>query len=289
MLNIKRNGKTEGKEIGGVSRFFSRFFSVVFGTVFAGFFFSSFISVSAADDSRFLLYLPAIVSSHGQSTTNPPSTVTYGAVHAGQYHLGPVDFAETVWHNACAPAGGYRSELVVNAGLGGEYLVGVSNIYSEEGGVCDKCIFIKTAQEKGIIARVVTYGASNSPGDVDVSPSVYAALNKDEYPRSMTWQFVKCPESGPLVYEFQDGAHIWWSSLWVRNARVPVRKVEVKSANHAAFFALQRGTDGTVTDNGGFGAGPFTLRVTAIDGQVLEDTFPEFPTGQLIESQKQFK
>jgi hypothetical protein len=123
---------------------------VVFGTVFAGFFFSPCISVLAADDSRYLLYLPAIISSHGQSAANPPSTVTYGAVHAGQYHLGPVDFAETKWHNACAPAGGYRSELVASAG-------------------------------------------------------------------------------------------------------------------------------------------PFTLRVTAIDGQVLEDTFHEFPTGQLIESQKQFK
>lgn len=65
----------------------------------------------------------------------------YGEIHSGQYHLGPVDFAETVWHNACAPGGGYRNDLRANAGLGGEYLAGVSHSYAEGGGVCDRCIF----------------------------------------------------------------------------------------------------------------------------------------------------
>ncbi len=240
-------------------------------------------SALAGDDSKLLMQLPAIIA-NGSSTSD-----LYGQVHRGQYHLGPVDFAETVWHNACAPGGGYRSELVDSAGLGGEYLVGVSYEYSEGGGVCDRCILIKTAEGSSITARVVTYGATNSPGDIDVSPSVYAAINKGEYPRNMTWQFVKCPVTDPIQYEFQTGAHIWWSSLWVRNGRVPITKVEVKSKNHLQYYTLRRGGDGTLTDSGGFGEGPFTLRTTAIDGQVLQDTFSSFPTGQLIKSTKQFK
>jgi hypothetical protein len=66
-------------------------------------------------------------------------------VHDGVYHLGPVDFSESQYHNACAPLGGYRDDLYMSTGLGGEYLAGVSNELSQSGGICDACILIETA------------------------------------------------------------------------------------------------------------------------------------------------
>src|SRR6266545_7060088 len=74
----------------------------------------------------------------GSGGSGPPTTTgdPLGQAHEGQYHLGPVDFAETEWHNACAPAGGYRSALRQSAGLGGEFLAGVANAYNQSGGVC---------------------------------------------------------------------------------------------------------------------------------------------------------
>jgi hypothetical protein len=226
----------------------------------------------------------------GGSTAAPSTDANvYGDVVSGQYHLGPVDFAETQWPNACTPPGGYRTELRDETGLGGEYLAGLANEHAQAGGTCDACILIKTATGRQIVARLVTYGVENDPGDIDVSPSVYAALNTGEYPRSMTWQFAKCPDTGTLEYEFQTAASEWWTSLWVRNQRVPVTKVEVQSANHSSFFTLRRETDGTLNDDGGFGAGSFTLRLTGMDGQVITDTFPSFSAGQLIISTKQFQ
>jgi len=222
---------------------------------------------------------------------DPPTTsaTTFDETHAGQYHLGPVDFAASEWPNACEPAGGYRSELRDATGLGGEYLAGVSQQYAQSGGVCDACILIQTGAGRSIVARVITYGITNEPGDIDVSPSVYDALNTGEYPRSMTWQFAKCPDTGTLRYEFQTEANAWWTSLWVRNQRVPVTKVEVQSANHAQFFPMRRETDGTLNDDGGFGEGPFTLRITGMDGQVVTDQFPSFSPGQLVTSAQQFQ
>lgn len=224
--------------------------------------------------------------------TDPPPTSSdsrLGEVHEGQYHLGPVDFAETEWHNACAPAGGYRSQLIDATGLGGEYLAGVSNAYADNGGVCDACILVETGTGRSIVARVVTYGATNEPGDIDVSPSVYDALNTDEWPRSMGWQFTSCPDTAPLMYEFQTGANVWWTSLWVRNPKVPLVRVEVQSANHTAFFELRRESDGTLNDDGGFGEGAFTLRLTAMDGQVITQDFPGFTPGEIVVSEQQFK
>jgi hypothetical protein len=227
----------------------------------------------------------------GGGTKGPPTTTsdTFETAHEGVYHLGPVDFAESEWHNACAPQGGYRSALRDTVGLSGEYLAGVSGELSQSGGVCDACILIETAMGESIVARVVTYGQEHSPGDIDVSPSVFEAINHAEDPRSMTWHFARCPEVGGLQYEFKTGSNPYWTSLWVRNPRVPLVKAEVKAQGDADFVELQRGGDGTLTDASGFGDGAFTLRLTGLDGQVLSDELPGFEPGQLVQSELQFE
>ena len=229
-------------------------------------------------------------SGTGPSTGTPTTSGdTFGDAHAGVYHLGPVDFAETQWHNACAPGTKYRSELQASVGLSGEYLAGVSNAFNDGGGVCDACILIETGKGKSIIARVVTYGVEQADGDIDVSPSVFAAIHQNENPRSQTWHFARCPDEGPLQYEFQTASNPYWTSLWVRNPRVPLVKAEVKSATDKDFVALARAGDGTLTDASGFGDGAFSFRLTAMDGQVVTDDLPGFTAGALVKSSKQFE
>jgi hypothetical protein len=229
-------------------------------------------------------------SSNSGGAPGKPTTSgdTFGDAHTGQYHLGPVDFDETQWHNACAPGNKYRPELRATVGLSGEYLAGVSNAFNMGGGVCDACILIETAKGKSIIARVVTYGVEQADGDIDVSPSVYQAIYQNEYPRTQTWHFARCPEEGNLQYEFQTGANPYWTSLWVRNPRVPLVKAEVQKMGAKDFVELMRGGDGTLTDASGFGNGAFTFRLTGMDGQMITDTLPGFMPGELVQSTKQF-
>ena len=227
--------------------------TVTFGTP------GAYVLRFAASDSQ--LTSSADVTVVAQNSLGPQKT-------GGQYHLGPVDFAETQWHNACSP---YPAALLSITGLGGELLAGVSHTYSGAGSVCDACIKITTATGRTQVARVVTYGDTPHPSNLDVSPSIYQSLNTGEYPRSMSWEFTPCPTASPLYYQFQAASSIWWTSLWVRNPKVPITRVEVKSANHASFVELRRETDGTLDDDGGFGPGPFTLRITGMDGQVLTE------------------
>jgi expansin (peptidoglycan-binding protein) len=199
---------------------------------------------------------------------------TYGEVYeGGEFHLGPVDYAETEWHNACAPGGGYAPAVQQAQGsmLAGIW-VGIENV----AGLCDACIWVETAQGKSALLRIVTYGET-TPNSIDVSPDAFAILDSGEYPRLMTWQLAKCPDTGAVMYEFQTGSSEWWTSFWVRNARVPLTSVEVQSVNHD-FIAMERGGDGTLTDGGGFGAGDFTIRLVGIDGQQVSDTFA-WPAG----------
>ncbi len=200
--------------------------------------------------------------------------VTYGDPYeGGQYHLGPVDYAETAFHNACAP--GTKYDPAVQK-VEGPLLAGLWNGIPDVASYCDACIWVVTAQGKSAMLRVVTYGDTSS-NSIDTSPEAYQLLDSGEYPREMTWQFAKCPETGPMLYEFQTGSNEWWTSLWVRNARVPLAKVEVQSQNHASFVELERAGDGTLTDASGFGAGTFSIRSTGVDGQQIVDTF-EWPS-----------
>ena len=102
-------------------------------------------------------------------------------------------------------------------------------------------------------------------------------------------ELAKCPDTGKLRYQFQTGANVDWTSLWVRNQSVPVTKVEVESTYHPSFIELQRGGDGTVTDAAGFGAGAFTLRITGMDGQVITDMIPSFSPGEEVSSTQKLK
>jgi expansin (peptidoglycan-binding protein) len=196
--------------------------------------------------------------------------VAFGSAYeGGVYNLGPVDYAETEWHNACAPATKYPAEVQA---VEGDMLAGLWGNIPNVAGYCDTCIYVQTAKGKSAVLRVVTYG-DTTPNSLDLSANAYAVLNSGEYPRNMTWEFVECADTGPIQYEFQTASSQWWTSLWVRNARVPLTSVEVESPNHTTWAPLARGSDGTLTDSAGFGVGTFTIRSTGVDGQVVSDTF----------------
>lgn len=208
------------------------------------------------------------------AATGSPGEVL-GEPHTGDYHLGPVEWEGSFW-NACAP---YPGEVQT---LEGEMLAGVSNELGADGSLCDACIQVDTDAGKSVIARVVTYGVTQAPGNIDVSQAAFDVLNVGENPRSMTWKLVSCAGTEPLRYQFQEGANPYWTSLWVRNPRVAIAKVAVTSANHAQPFELTRGPDGTFTDAGGFGEGAFTLTITGVDGATAEEHFDGFTPGALV-------
>ncbi len=199
----------------------------------------------------------------------------------GDYHLGPVEWTGS-FTNACGP---YPSEI---AAIEGSYLAGLSNEIAASGDHCDACIEVTTDAGRSAVLRVVTYGVTEAPGNIDVSQAAFDALHQGEFPRTMRYRVSGCNTTEPIYFQFQTGANIWWTSLWVRNPRVAIARVEVQSANHADFFALRRGPDGTFTDDGGFGDGPFVLRVVAIDGALIEESFDALVPGALVRGAANF-
>jgi expansin (peptidoglycan-binding protein) len=241
-----------------------------------------------------VLVLVAFASAGGCDASAPttadttPQATSVGETHEGDYSLGPVAFSGSFW-NACAP---YTPELLgptsLSSSPSGALLAGLALKWGGDGSLCDACILVKTPSGRSVVARVVTTGETRGTNDIDLSQAAFDAITSGEYPRKMTWELTECPATGKLMYQFQTEANPYWTSLWVRNARLPIARVEVKSATHPDFTTLTRGTDGTLTDAAGFGDGPFTLRVTAQGGQSVTDALPKIVPGGVIASSGQF-
>lgn len=219
----------------------------------------------------------------------PGDATPFGAVRSGSYHIGPVDFAETMWTNSCAPYPGQVAKAE------GTYLAGVDVSLNGDGSLCDACAIITTRLGKTALVRIVTTGVSKNSGDMDLSTEAYNAIHEDDpqgtsaNPRPMTWQLAKCSAGSKILLQYQTEANPDWTSLWVRAARLPIQKLEVKGLKRPAFTALERGTDGAFTDALGFGEGGFDLRVTGTDGQTVVEAFSNFPPGGVVEMKSQFQ
>jgi expansin (peptidoglycan-binding protein) len=200
----------------------------------------------------------------------------------GQYHLGPVDWQESEYTNAFGP---YPQQIQQIEGI---YLAGLELSHNGNGEICDACVKINTDQGKSLIVRVITTGVT-SKNSIDLSPEAYNVLNSGEYPRSMSWYVTKCPlNSNNVIYQFKSGSNQWWTSFWARNLALPLYKVEVKNQNHPDWYQLKRESDGSYVDDKGFGANAFNIRLTAIDGSVIEDNYQSYSPGGLLESSAQF-
>jgi expansin len=115
---------------------------------------------------------------------------------------------------------------------------------------------------------------SKNKVNLDLSESAFAKIgDPDEGRIPIRYQLVSCVTSGNVRYHFKDGSSKYWTAIQVRNHKVPIAKVEYRSAA-GAYVALKRETYNYFIASDGVGDQPkgLALRVTATDGQVIEDT-----------------
>jgi len=221
----------------------------------------------------------------GTTTTSPGGAdpILYGTPYKNvNMWLGPVDYAESQYHNACGLEDGSKYPTVIQ-NLYGKYIIGldggnIPNVASH----CDDCAQL-TANGKTIIAHVVTYGTENGVCAIDLSPEAQSALGLSSSNWTGTWQFCSCPgNSAPIYYQFDarqwSPQNFWYMRIWTRNQRLPVTLLETKLGSAAWAAASQQSDGAWQTKSGVDYSGGFQVRVTAIDNQQLVDTIPA-PTG----------
>jgi expansin len=167
-------------------------------------------------------------------------------------------------------------------------LVGAMNAPDyDNSNVCGACAHIQ-GPDGEVTVRIVDLCPECAHGDIDLSPAAFeklAPLEKGRIP--ISWQFVPCAVSGSIVYHFKEGSNQWWTAVQVRNHRFGIAKFEWKS-DDGVWHDVPRVDYNYFVDAGGMGPGPYTFRVTDVEGGVVEDSGITFVEAGDVAGKAQF-
>ncbi len=156
-----------------------------------------------------------------------------------------------------------------------------------ESDVCGTCIHA-TGPNGEVTVRIVDRCPECPEGDVDFSPQAFELLAPLEQGRiPITWTYVPCNVTGPVIYFFDPGSNQWWSSIQVRNHQHEIVRFEFRD-DGGTWHDVERVNHNFFVYAAGIGPGPYALRITDIHGQILTDTGIPFNVGEEVQGIAQF-
>jgi len=157
--------------------------------------------------------------------------------------------------------------------------------------VCGTCVQIEGPKGTLTVRIVDSCPDCTDKGHLDLSSTAFAKLADPLEGRvNVRWRMVSCDDvQGPLRYRFKDGSNQYWTGIQVFNHRLPVTKLEF--SKNGVWVPVKREAYNYFVEPTGMGTGAIKLRVTALDGQTLEDTLPGVVSdnSQIFEGAAQFK
>ncbi len=153
--------------------------------------------------------------------------------------------------------------------------------------VCGSCAHL-VGPSGEVTIRVVDQCPECKPGDIDLSPDAFAKIADVALGRvNITWKYVECGVTGPILYRFKEGSNQWWTAIQIRNHRHAIKTLEYENAG-GTFVNVERLDYNYFVEAAGMGPGPYTLRVTDVYGNVLTDTGIEHKEAQEVPGAAQF-
>jgi expansin (peptidoglycan-binding protein) len=135
---------------------------------------------------------------------------------------------------------------------------------------CGACVRAE-GPSGAVTVRIVDQCPECPEGDIDFSESAFAQIADPALGRvTIQWQYVACDVNGPIVYHFKEGSNPYWTAVQIRNARYAIAKLEV--SKDGQFVEVPRVDYNYFVDESGMGDGPYSFRVTDVNGATLEDS-----------------
>jgi expansin len=154
--------------------------------------------------------------------------------------------------------------------------------------LCGACAKV-TGPKGTLTVRIVDLCPECNSGDLDMGEAAFAKVAEPSAGRvAITWHLVSCAVSGPIQYRYKDGANQWWTAVQVLNHRLPVVSLEY-ATDGVTFQPTVRTDYNYFLTESGFGPDPVRVRVTAVDGQVLEDELPTVQERLITKGHAQFQ
>lgn len=195
-------------------------------------------------------------------TTKPAAPPARVAVAAGRIRPGVVYSGRATEHDAGAGDGncllGPSDDMLV---------VAMNEVDYDNARSCGAFLEV-TGPGGSTVVKVVDRCPECPVGALDLSQQAFARISGGAQGGldTVSWRLLSPANIGPIQFSVKKESSQWWVSLQVRNHRNPVASLEVMS--NGSWIAVQRQMY-NYFEQEGFGAGPFTVRITDIYGQQL--------------------
>ncbi len=151
---------------------------------------------------------------------------------------------------------------------------------------CGECVAV-TGPKGSVTVRIVDQCPECEKGHLDLSQEAFAKIADVSAGRvPITWQVVSCSVTGNLAYHYKDGSSQYWTAIQVRNHKLPIQKLEIKTGG--SYTEVARADYNYFVADKGAGPGPLTVRVTAVSGAQIEDTLPAVTSDTTVPGHAQF-
>lgn len=136
--------------------------------------------------------------------------------------------------------------------------------------VCGACVEL-TGPDGTITIRIVDQCPECPAGDIDLSPEAFADIAELSAGRvPITWHYVPCDVTGPVIYHFKEGSNEWWTAVQLRNHRHAIAAFAYRD-DGGSWVDVARESYNYFVEPAGMGPGPYAFRVTDVHGHVLID------------------
>jgi expansin (peptidoglycan-binding protein) len=155
------------------------------------------------------------------------------------------------------------------------------------GTMCGACAEVAGPDGKKMLVRIVDSCAGCTAQQIGLSKETFDGIGASGLLQTnIRWRYVTCPVDGPIRYRFKEDSNPYWAAIQVRNHRLPIQKLEWEKGG--TWLEMPRQPYNYFVESN-MGPGPLRVRVTATDGQQLEDTLPQVIQATTVDGAAQFK
>ncbi|KAH7074835.1 RlpA-like double-psi beta-barrel-protein domain-containing protein-containing protein [Paraphoma chrysanthemicola] len=137
-------------------------------------------------------------------------------------------------------------------------------------GSCGRCVSVTGPSGTKVTAMITDQCPGCGPNHLDLYPNAFAKLadpSKGVIP--VSWDFVPCGITTPLVLKNKSGTSKFWFSMQVMNANVGVAKLDVSTDGGKTWKPTTRQPYNFFENSAGFGTDSVDVKVTSVDGKTV--------------------
>lgn len=178
----------------------------------------------------------------------------------------------------------------------GQYFAAINTADYNTAATCGACIEVTRDGNRKVVVTVVDRcpietNPKCTAGHLDLSKPAFLQLGNESEGYlgnggvgQISWKYVPCETEGGVHFRLKEPSNQNWNQLLVENHKYQITKVEVR-VNGNWVNATRQEYNFWEPPNGTFGTPPYRVRVTDVNGTVLEDTLDLTSGDQEAENQ----